>query len=277
MVVKAKRLGRVKSKKFFKRNALLSLVIITLIIAFYFFVYNGGQSTFEKKGVLASVNGELIYQQDLDSLWRSLPLQYHISNNQSSLLEQLISEKLLLQEADLEGISVSEADVESFLRKQLKPINKSLEAYKLEFEARNKSFDDELVIIENQLKISKLLDKHFSSKDIMVSDKDVRAVYESKKNSFYQEHYVKVQHILISPSDSLSQKQAYERAKFILEQVADENKDFCSFVQNYSSDRGSVSSCGVYTFKKGEMDSSFENASFSMSVGEFKLINSSMG
>jgi len=53
--------------------------------------------------------------------------------------------------------------------------------------------------------------------------------------------------------------------------------DFCELVTQESDDKGSLATCGEYTFPRGFMVPEFEKASFDMSPGEYTIVQTQFG
>ncbi len=70
---------------------------------------------FEADQTLATVNGEPIMESELNKIWDRLPEQQKMFFTKELLLEQMVNEELLMQEAEAEGIEITEEQVEEFI------------------------------------------------------------------------------------------------------------------------------------------------------------------
>ena len=193
------------------------------------------------------------------------------------LLDQMISEKLLMQKAAEEQIVVTDEEVDQFINTQLTQTGMTFEQYKQLLEAQGTNLENMRSIYRKQLSVAKLFDETVTDQ-IDPSMEEIEAYYKENKDQFYKENQVTVKHILVQVSDNFNDSQALERVKLIEEMLDEENNtNFCDMVTNYSMDFGSKNICGEYTFARGVMVPEFENASFDMKDGERRRVKSSFG
>ncbi|MFA5435313.1 MAG: peptidylprolyl isomerase, partial [Candidatus Neomarinimicrobiota bacterium] len=108
-----------------------------------------------------------------------------------------------------------------------------------------------------------------SDLDIRVSDEEVGAYYEANKDQ-YQQETVSARHILFMTQgkSDLEKTAVLGMAENVLERARG-GEDFAMLVADYSEDPGSNTSGGLYeNFPRGRMVQAFEDASFSMKIGE---------
>ena len=114
-------------------------------------------------------------------------------------------------------------------------------------------------------------DDHFSP-DVAVSAQDIEAVYQRDKDTrFVTPERVRARHILLSldPDASEEEKTVVRMAAIaLLEQVRD-GADFAALAQEHSDDTPTGAKGGdLGFFSRGAMVKPFEDAAFSLSVGE---------
>jgi len=170
--------SRKKSKKRFFRIVFVLLVIaVVLSLAYYGFQYTKNNIT--SKGVAATVNDDEISISELNQKYSALPEQYKSLISEKMFLDQMINVKLLLQEAENEGITISDDEVDEQLA-----VTKSQFLTDEEFIAflkENKLNEEEFKSqIKDQLAISELLNKTMYSK-IEVSESEIGFFYEKNK------------------------------------------------------------------------------------------------
>ena len=103
---------------------------------------------------------------------------------------------------------------------------------------------------------------------IILSDSDLAAAYEKDKASYVQAEKRQARHILIEAGkdDAAAQKQA--QSVFA---EANSGKDFAELAKKYSQDAGSAQKGGDLGWsERGYFDPAFEDAEFSMKVGEVR-------
>lgn len=107
-------------------------------------------------------------------------------------------------------------------------------------------------------------------KDMQVSDKEIKAYYKKHIDRYTQKEQVRASHILIGTT---MKKRSFAEAKKIADKVyaqLKKGKDFKSLVKKYSDDYTTVKKGGdLNWFPKGRMVKAFEDAAFSMKVGQY--------
>ncbi len=159
-----------------KIAAVLSLIFAMVLIS--------GPSYGKKEKVLARVNGEPITEKDFSEALEVLPPQLRavVQSNpdmKKKFLENLINQKLLLQQMRKEGVKEDEE------------IKRKVRQYR------------------EALLLKKYVDEKLSN--IKVTDEEVKEYYEKHKSEFTQPAKVKVRHILVK-----TKKEAEEIRKKLL-------------------------------------------------------------
>lgn len=120
--------------------------------------------------------------------------------------------------------------------------------------------EDEFVEVMRNMKKSMLqqysLRKMFN--EISVSEEDIKAFYEKHKDNFVTEEKVNASHILVDSE---------EQAREILEDITD-GMSFEDAAAQYSSCPSKQAGGALGQFGRGQMVKEFEDAVFSMQVGE---------
>ena len=111
-------------------------------------------------------------------------------------------------------------------------------------------------------------------KQIPVSSKEIEDYYQNNKEKFGQPTRVKVRHILIKAEaqDKEGSAKAKQKAESIREEAA-KGKDFAPLAKQYSEDPGTKDGGGEIGYiSKGMVVPEFEQAAFSMKVGEISSV-----
>lgn len=179
-------------------------------------------------------------------------------------VQGLAEQKLLLAEAQKAKVTITQAEVDSVLALQYKNAGgeeKFLDMLKKEgadFEQFKKDLHDGLII-----------QKHVETAlaDVMrVSEEEIQAAYQDQKAS--------VQHILLmTQGKSEAEKQSiYKKMQDILAR-AKKGENFDALAKKFSEDPGSKDRGGLYAnFERGDMVKPFEDAAFSVPVGQISDI-----
>lgn len=221
-------------------------------------------------GVVATVNGQQITDQQLEFQYHLLPASYQAAFTKPQILEQIIDEELVVEAAKRQGFSVTPKDVNQRVQEIMGQNQLALADLQKNLEAVNVSFDQFEGLITRQLLIDSYLNATLVPTEI--DNATLMALYNSSQSRFETSPTVTVRHVLISsqrPDAALIAKSVYDRAR--------NGTDFCKLVQNASDDRGSRDTCGQYTFGRGFMVPEFENASFSMKDGEIRMVQTQFG
>jgi parvulin-like peptidyl-prolyl isomerase len=178
---------------------------------------------------------------------------------------QLAEKKLLLDAAMKAKTAVPAGDLEKALQAEYERAGgeqgflDALKASELDIAHVKKSLEEQLLI--NAFLESKL------SKEIAVAPEDVAKAYAEDKT-------VSVRHILLLTQGKTDREKAEARKK--IEEIlarAKAGEDFAALAKQYSEDPGSKDNGGLYKdFGRGAMVKPFEDAAFSVPVGEISGI-----
>ena len=245
----------------------------------------------------ATVNGTKITEKDLNTRLNLYAFlqgpQFDVKAYRSQVLDSLIEETLLYQEAEKRGVKADPAT----LKQQLDSFHEQLlyqylpndvvaqatpdkppqptEAQRTAAERQKadafkkanitqKDFDD---AITRQATVQTLLDS--LTKDLAVSDADIQAYYEAHKTDrFTAPETVRASHILIQVGEDKDYDKILPKAEEALKAVQQPGADFAALAKKYSDDPGSKDNGGdLGEFAKGDMVPEFEQAAFSLKPG----------
>ncbi|MEK6967394.1 MAG: SurA N-terminal domain-containing protein [Nanoarchaeota archaeon] len=107
---------KTNSSRKFMAMGIIALFVIVAIAAIAMLnnknAIPGNKPSTESNPTIATVNGVLITQNQIDSLYIRLPTEYRIPTAKAILLNRTIDELLLLEEAKKQGVSVSDSAVD---------------------------------------------------------------------------------------------------------------------------------------------------------------------
>jgi parvulin-like peptidyl-prolyl isomerase len=182
-----------------------------------------------------------------------------LSEIRKNTLDNLINNKLLIQEANKLGIKVEK-----------KEIHEKIDTIKnTNFNNNEKLFKDTLKSngltlsmlkdsIKEELLIEKVKNKIVDDK-FKISDKELKEYYEKNKEVFDKKEKVRASHILVK-----EEKIANE----ILDKIK-KGEDFSKLAEKYSQDPGSKSKGGdLGFFPKGQMVPEFEKTAWELKINE---------
>lgn len=240
-----------------------------------------------KGEVVATVNGKEITRErlnkDLDHYKQAYKQQgadLSSKENESMLkylesqvLDRLIEEELIYQQAEKEKLVPSDKEVD----KEIKDYKAKFDS-KEQFESTLKNFNWTEEFFKEKVKFTKTNEnlRNKVTKNIKVTDEDVLKFYESNKALYKEPEQVRARHILVKfdtattkPEEKVNRNEA--EAKKIAQDILKEVKggaDFAKVATQKSEDPGSKANGGEYTFKRGQMVKEFEDAAFNLKPGE---------
>jgi parvulin-like peptidyl-prolyl isomerase len=250
-------------KGFFAWMFLLFVVVASLVA----YNYN---VLFENKEIVAEVNGEKIFMDDLDAQFERMPELYKPFMTKESLLERIINFVVLRQYAEESGIEVTNQEVDSVVKYL---------SYYLTEEEFNQEINaySGLKRFKSELKETMLVQKYVSENvvEFMSSEEELLDMYEQYSEILNQE-YVRASHIIICHEESadclseLSKEEAYNLIEEIKEKTSKE--DFSNLAKNFSSDGSAENGGDLGWFTRGEMVPEFEEVVFSLKEKEISNI-----
>jgi len=256
-----------------------TLITLSLLILFGIPVATYSQNKVIDQ-VVAVVGGKMIMQSDIENQYAQYVMQGYKKGDTAfkcSLLEDLMFQKLLLIQAEIDSVNITDSQVETDLERRVKYFSKQmggddqLEKYYqksiLEIKA---DFRD---IIKNQL-----LQQNEESKiseGIKVTPLEVRTFFNNlPKDSIPNvSSVVEVAQIVKTPKVNEAEK---ANAKAKLEAIRDrvvKGEDFATLAILYSEDEGTSAKGGeVGLVSRGELDPDFEAVAFKLKDGEISQI-----
>jgi foldase protein PrsA len=196
------------------------------------------------KNAAAKVNGQTIpldeLNKQMDQLKKQYPQMFTGADGEGRLLEfkqrlldNLINQVLIKQEAKKRGITVSDAEIKKQID-QLKTGFKDDAAFQ---EALKTAGMDPSTLegqVRDQLVTQKLIES--LAKDITVTDAEIKAYYDKNKSQFAQPAQKRASHILFKPEDKA-------KAEKILKEVL-AGGNFAALAKANSTDPGSAAKGG---------------------------------
>lgn len=228
-------------------QVLLALIAVLLIAVIVLGVMMAQQSPQQSSQVVATVNGEEIMQ---DELFEALYAQ-----GGKDALDQLITRRLILQESEQAGITVSEEDLDAEIDSII------LESFQGSEEAFLSALDYYGISEESFREDARLnmLVRQIALEQINPTDEDVRAYFEENRDLFDQAEEVEARHILVESEELVNE---------IAAMLAD-GDDFAALAAVHSLDQSNKDSGGYLGFfSRGMMVEEFEEAAFALEVGE---------
>jgi len=170
----------------------------------------------------------------------------------SQVLDSMITEKIVELEAKKAKISVTDEDVQKELDKMIEQVGGE-EMFNFQLAYSGYTMDQMKEELKNYLTIVKILEPK-----IEITDEEINSYFEENKDRFAQEEEVQASHILVDDEETANK----------VKKLLDDGGDFAALAKEYSKDGSAQSGGDLGYFTKGEMIQEFEDAAFSMEIGQ---------
>lgn len=190
------------------------------------------------------------------------------SQVRNSVVDMLVEQELLSQALAAKKIEITDEDVMKEIETIAKAQNLTIEQVPAEIEKFGMTMDDLKSQIGMKVKMDKLV--ALEMKDAAVTDEDVKAFYDGNPQYFEKPEQVKASHILVKvEKDASDADKSAAKAKIedLLKQVKD-GGDFEALAQANSDCPSKEKGGDLGMFGRGQMVKEFEDAAFSMEVGQ---------
>ncbi len=230
----------------------------------------------ELPAVVARVNGEDIPRAEFEEAVQSIEARAGGSMPAQErdrilrgLLDQMIGYKLLIQETRSRNVVVPDAEVDARID-QLRSQFPSEQVFQQALQQQRLSLEQLRADARLEMAVSKMIQDEIADK-VSVNEEQVTRFYQENPDQFQQDARVRASHILIAfpqDADDTARSQARATAEDVLKAVKD-GKDFAALAREHSQDPGSAGNGGdLGYFQQGEMVGPFDDAAFSLPVGE---------
>lgn len=283
-----------------RRNIVMAFCAIALLLS--------PLSVFAKvvDKTLAIVNGEAIMYSEFDKIIAPVVEQYKqvtppaeqsdakLKELKTKLLDQMIDDKVLKQEADKRKIKVTKRDIDEGVKQVKTRFSNDVE-FQAELKKENMDMAQFEKRIEEQLMVMKLVEQEIKGKAAQPSDEEVHKLYDqiqtkldgkdlgldkksdeelgqlAKLFSRVSSEQVRARHILVQVDKNAPMADKTAALNKIKKIQADLKKgaDFAELAKKNSDDPGSKNRGGdLGYFAKGDMVPEFEKVAFSLNVGQ---------
>jgi peptidyl-prolyl cis-trans isomerase SurA len=237
--------------------------------------------------IVAVVEEEPILLSDIELRYQQLVAQGVVDTADTAqarsirqqILDQLIDDRLILLEAEAQGIQVAGDEVEQAVEDAIQNLITQFggrEAFEeqlrreglTEEELRQRYRED----ARKQLLANRLVGQEIRSK-VEVTDADVRAFYEENRDQLPKKpKLLRVSDIFIRlRPDSMVEARRYAEALQIRQEILDGRVTFEEAARLYSDDPSSDNGGDLGRFQRGDLDPAFEAAAFRLQPGEISM------
>jgi parvulin-like peptidyl-prolyl isomerase len=254
--------------------AVAAVIVVTGAAAYFALMPEAAQPPKPGVKLVAEVNGKPITVDVFNEKYSRFTLRFHVPVAESpssaselklGFLNKLIETELLLQEAEVRGLTVTEEELDreiSHLKEDYPKdtLNEALERIGLKLEEWKKDREEKLLI-------DKLIQREIDSV-IHVSDDEIREYYNANKDKFQQPLMVRARQIVVATEEEASAL----RTRLI------RGEDFAEVARLHSLSPDAQSGGDLGVFAKGQMPEEFDEIVFRYRVGSIsKVVKSPYG
>lgn len=231
--------------------------------------------------VVAVVGSNIILQSEIEEQYLQYRLQGGIKGSATSIrceiLEDLLFRKLMLNQAELDSITVTDeqidSEVERYVRYYISQLG-SIEKLEKYYDKNINEIRDDL---HNQLKDKQLMDEVQRSivSEVSATPSDVREFYRSipKDSIPMVSAQYEIAELVKKPPITLDEKLAVKNELYSIRDRILKGERFSTMARIYSEDPGSATKGGELGFQgRGDFVAEFEAAAFSLKDGEISEV-----
>ena len=217
--------------------------------------------------VAAVVNEDVITLSELKEIASTTNQNPEDTQVQSQVLELMIEERLLQQEAKKLGIQVTEKEIDAAVEEVKRRYNLTEEQMDEALKKQNLTPESFREQWRKQLLHNKLIGTQVQGQ-IAITEDEIKEYYEEKGGELESLEEIRIAHILITVESPDEEKQAENQALEIAK-LAKSGEDFSELAKQFSKDTSSAERGGdLGYFKKGDMVVELEKAVIVTRIGE---------
>ena len=230
--------------------------------------------------IVAVVNEDIITLSELKAI--SLPYlarmkekfsvtygEEEIKETERQIVNQLVDEKLVNQEADRLKIEITEKEVTLAIREVRDRAQLTEEQFEQALAEDGMTMESYQEQLRAEMKKMRLIDQEIKAK-VHITKKEIDEYYKMHKDEYNAPPEVRLQQILLiippeSPPGEV--EKIRERAEQIHAAIK-QGEDFNAMVKSYSQDSTAATGGDMGVFRQGELFAALDEAAFSLMVGE---------
>ncbi len=259
--------------KFVRSTLTILLIALTLTLV--------SCNKFPENGA-AVVNGETVLLEDVDLQLEQIKGQYvaqgmemppeQLEEARASVLDQLITQRILVQKADELGYKGDEEKTAQQIEQFVTQMG-GQEAYEQALVAQGLTVERFEIMLSESLQINDLLETEVYN-SMTIEEEELLKLYEEMKSFYKEPEQVAASHILISFENRSTEAEKAEGlalAQSILATLQS-GADFAETAREKSEGPSGPQGGSLGLFTRGQMVAEFEEAAFAMSPGEISGI-----
>ncbi len=251
--------------------------LTTLLITALLWVSPAGGEIVSLDAIVAIVDESVITRRELENRIRLVRTDFEKSGRRlpdgdtlrRQVLEVLINESLLLQEANRRGIRITDSQLNQTMQRVARQNNLSLSEFRLRLIADGVDYDEYRESVRRELTVS-TLGRQYAQRNASVSDAEVDEFIERSGEGNADLEY-RLAHILIAVPDAASPAQVNDAqmlANELLARLA-QGEDFDSLANAFSAGDTALQGGDLGWRKQAEIPSLFTDPVLSMNPGDY--------
>ncbi len=258
-------------------RAYLRIISVFIAVAACFSVC--GQAFGFGNKILVVVNDEVVTQTDLDvalgPVVTELKKEYSgeeltakIEETRNEFLNQMVEDKLILQEAKRRGVVVEEAEIDERL-KDVEMRFPSTGDFNDEIEKIGLTVAILRIRYKEQLMMAKLVTHEIKDK-VVVTPAEISEYYDKHSEELKTPESVQIKNIMIRFDEATTESLAKQKADDICRLIK-EGRDFSDLAKQYSQGAKAAEGGDMGLIPKGQMREEFDKVIFTLKPGEVSL------
>jgi len=252
-----------KKRTKFRYGRLLFLLLIVVGGMFLFRTYTGAV-VISDSGIAAVVSGEKITVDELNTRYEEVPDYYKSLLSKTELLNQMVEDRLVMNDVSLKGYSASESDVKASIEKFKDEIGMTDEEFNDSLQLQGITYEDFYASMEKRAKVEKFFENELFS-GVKITADEIELYYVVNEKSFAVPARAKVRHILILVNES--EADSMTRIKAIRAE-AQGDFDFAELAKKYSEGPTATTGGDLGYITKDAVVPEFADVVFALDVGE---------
>lgn len=240
---------------------------------------NQSPQTLDK--IVAVINNDVILKSELDSAVAEIKQQNGAQLGQmppnvlrSQVLDQLIMRQLQIQQADQDGIKVSNAELQQGLARIAQRNNMNLQQFTQAVSQSGMSMADLRQHVRDEIKVSKVRQKDVMGK-VSVSDEDVTRYLQNQSLRFSRDHQYHLRQIKLSlpaGADSTATGVVRDRLQSLRRQIASGQTSFADAARSASDGPDAANGGDMGWVSGAKLPDSFDSALASLKAGQISSV-----
>ena len=267
---------RIPEGKMARKEIISCIAVFLFAILCLFLAGSLGAKVINK--TVATVDGEVILMSEYERRARPVIEEYEkfltgpdkeikIKELKEKIIEQMIDEKILIQEGKKKKIKVNNKEIQDGIE-EIKKRFATEEEYNQELAKQGISGEKFKEQVKEQLMVIKLIDQEVKAQVVSPTDSEIEDFYKQNEAEMVEPEQVRVRHILIKVDENTNKEEALKRIKEILKEAKKGKTSFAELAKKYSEDTSAPRGGDVGFFIRGQMVRKFEEVAFALQVGQ---------